>query len=70
MICAMTGGVSGVRRQTGKFAPGHYCQLVQDDVTRTIEGPAEQAALTCRLGCLVRIDSVGLGHSMSGVLYR
>ena len=51
-----------------RVAIGHFCQPMWDDVTRTIEGPAEQAAVTSRLGCLVRINRVGPGHSMFGVV--
>ncbi|GMN60300.1 hypothetical protein TIFTF001_029388 [Ficus carica] len=63
---AVTGGVSGVRWRTVRVMLGHCCQPVRDNVTQAIEGPIEQAALTSRLGCLVRINGLGPGHSMSG----
>ncbi|GMN30653.1 hypothetical protein TIFTF001_002901 [Ficus carica] len=43
-------------------------RTLRDDVTQTIKGPTEQAALPSRLGCLVWINGVGPGHSMSEIL--
>ncbi|GMN58041.1 hypothetical protein TIFTF001_027134 [Ficus carica] len=67
-IGAVTSGMSGVRRRIAGVGPGHYCQIVQNDVAWTIVGPAEQALLTTHLRCLVRIRGTSPGYSMSGVL--